>query len=126
MNPNRLLVLAFLLPLLVVSWLLIAILEPSGPSPYDHILIGFIFGTMFGQATLASAWTAIGPLPLLWRLPLSLGWIASLVIAFLLNVAFHSPPSVEIALIMSICTVGQWLVVQIPFWGLAVGYGLRL
>jgi hypothetical protein len=123
---NRWLALVYLLPLLGLSWLLIALLEPTGPAPLEHIIIGYILGTAFGQTTLASAWTALGPAPLLWRLPLSLAWVAALLIAILLNVAIHDPPSVDIALIMSACLAGQWILVQLPLWALAIAYGLRV
>jgi len=129
MRFNRFLVVLPLVPLLGWSWLLLAVCSPNqGPSgPLEHIVIGLLLGTMFGQATLASAWTALGPAPLLWRLPLSLGWIATLVIAFLINIAVSAHGAdVEIALIMGACLIGQWLLVQFPVWGLAVGYGIRL
>jgi hypothetical protein len=127
MNLNRLLVLLFLLPLLGFSWLIIVAVEPSGPSPLEHVAIGYILGTMFGQATLASAWTALGPAPLAWRLPLSLGWIAALLFALLLNVTVHfRRGGVELVLIMGACLAAQWVLIQIPLWGLAVGYGMRL
>src|SRR3954468_17813278 len=114
MNPNRSLVLMLVLPILAGSWLLIAIFEPRGiPGIAGQIHIGFIVGTMFGQTTLASAWTALGPLPLLWRLPLSLCWIAILLIALLVNLAVHSNPNdIEILLVLGACLTGQWLLVQ--------------
>lgn len=127
MNANRYLVLALLLPMLGLSWLLLAALEPDGPNQLEHILIGFLLGTMFGQTTLAAAWTALGPGPLLWRLPLSLGWVATLAIAFMVNLALnnHGGDS-EVVLLMAACMGGQWLLVQLPLWGLAVFYGVRL
>jgi hypothetical protein len=124
---SRYFILLPLVPALGLSWLLIAAVGPDGPSgPVEHILIGYLLGTMFGQATLAAAWTALGPAPLLWRLPLSLGWIAALVIAFMMNMGINGHGNVEVALIMGGCLAGQWLLVQAPAWGLAVGYGLRL
>lgn len=128
MHMGRWQVFVFLLPLLGLSWLLMTVLHPNGPpTALEYVIIGFIIGSMFGQATLASAWSALGPGLLLWRLPLSLGWIAVLVIAFLANVAIHQRGiGVVVALMMGACVAGQWLLVQIPLWGLAVGYGLRL
>jgi hypothetical protein len=125
---SRYFVLAFLMPLLGFSWLLLAALDLGGPSgPRERIFVGFLFGTMFGQAMLAAAWTALGPGPLLWRLPLSLGWIAALLIAFMINIGVHNHgPDVGVALTMGGCLMGQWLLVQVPAWGLAVGYGVRL
>lgn len=127
MQRSRYLVIALLIPLLGLSWLLLAFLHPEGPSnQVEHVIIGYLLGTMFGQATMASAWTALGPGPLVWRLPLSLAWTALLVIAFLLNFAFQGHGgNVEVAIMMGGCLFGQWLLVQLPVWGLAL-YGLRL
>ena len=127
MSSNRYLIAVFLLPLLGFSWLVLAALEPNGPSgPLEYALIGYLIGTMFGQATLAAAWTALGPMPLLWRLPLSLAWIGALCVAFIINVVASSGPDMQVALIIAACLGAQWLLVQIPLWGLAVGYGVWL
>lgn len=128
MSPSRFLVLTYLLPLLAVSWLLLAVIDPdAGPGVSQHVAIAFLLGTMFGQATLAAGWNALGPLPLVWRMPLSLLWIAVLILGLLINVANHSGGSeIEVVLIMAVCLAGQWLLVQIPLWGLAIGYGIRL
>ena len=128
MQLSRYIVLVLLIPLLGLSWLLLAAVNPAGPSgPFERVLVGYLIGTMFGQATLAAAWTALGPAPLLWRLPLSLGWIAALVLALLFNfqVSNHGP-DLGVVLIIGSCLTGQWLLVQAPTWGLAVGYGVRL
>jgi len=92
------------------------------------VAMGVLFGTLFGQTTLAAAWTALGPLPFVWRLPLSLAWLAVLVAAFAFNVTRHGPgPDMPIfVLIMAACVLGQWLLVQIPLWVLAVGSGWQL
>ena len=128
MQLTRYFVLLPLVSLLGFSWLLLAAVAIDGRSGAgEHIVVGFLIGTMFGQATLASAWTALGPAPLLWRLPLSLGWIAALVIAFLINIGVNNHgPDAGVAFIMGACLIGQWLLVQVPLWGLAVGYGVRL
>src|SRR5688572_15227013 len=103
MNSSRYFMLWLLLPLLGFSWLLLAAVEPNGPGPLDYVLIGYLIGTLFGQATLASAWMALGPLPLLWRLPLSLSWVAALAIAFIVNVSNSRGPNLQIALIAAGC-----------------------
>lgn len=127
MIDARYLILLLLTPLLGLSWLLLAAVEPEGPNQLEHFIIGFLLGTMFGQATLASAWAALGPAPLLWRLPLSLGWVAILVIAFLVNISVNNfGGNIEVALILGGCLGGQWLLVQMPLWGLALGYGVNL
>jgi hypothetical protein len=86
-------------------------------------------GAFFGQTTLASAWAALGPGPLRWRLPLSLVWVALLPLVLVINIAIHHPGEGEIAMVIvgvGGCLLGQWLVVQLPLWTLALGYGLRL
>jgi hypothetical protein len=108
---------------------LLALLDPNATSPRWELMgIAVLFGTLFGQTTLAAAWTALGPLPLVWRLPLSLAWLAVLVSAFAVNVTTHGgPPDAAVfALIMAGCLLGQWLLVQIPLWFLAIGSGWRL
>jgi hypothetical protein len=117
-----------LVSLIVPSWLLLAVLDPKGPPiVWNYLLVGYLIGTMFGQTTLASAWTALGPLPLLWRLPLSLGWVSALSILFVVNTTIHgNGPDAQFGLILAICLAGQWLLVQCPLWVLVVLYGIRL
>lgn len=79
MNRNRYSVLLPLVPLLATSWLAMALVDMNGGD--DHLIIGATIGTILGQTTLASAWTAVGPGPLLWRLPLALAWCAVLIVA---------------------------------------------
>ena len=123
MKPNRYTVLLPLVPLLSTSWLVLGIVTWRGGA--DHFVIGAVLGTMFGQTTLASSWTAIGPGPLAWRVPLSLAWTVVLVIAFALNPSVGGPPG-EVVFLLGGCLLGQWLLVQIPLWWLAVAHGLRL
>jgi hypothetical protein len=126
MKTNRYLVAFVLGPVLFFSWVLLAACEANGAAgPLEYLIVGYLIGTMFGQATLAAAWTALGPLPLLWRLPLSLGWIAALAIAFI-NLVGRGGPSMQVALVIAACLGAQWLLVQVPLWGLAVGYGVWL
>lgn len=128
MGKRRSFVLFVLIPLLVFSWIVIATiwLEPGGRS-LEYPIIGYLLGTMFGQATMASAWVAFGPLPLLMRGVLSLGWITCMFVAFMLNFAVNEGPGEpEIALTMGGCMLGQWILVQAPLWGLTIGYGLRV
>jgi hypothetical protein len=126
MDLNRLLAAIVLGPILLFSWLWLAVVEPNGRGPVEYAIIGYLIGTLFGQATLASTWTALGPAPLLWRLPLSLTWIGALSVAFMVNIAQHGGPDGFIALVIAVCLLAQWVIVQVPLWGLAIGYGLRL
>jgi hypothetical protein len=110
-------------PLIAVGLLLLAF-APHRIS--EHLIIGYFFGTLFGHTTLAAAWTSFGPRPLLWRLPLSLVWLLALLVAFACNLTLHGGPAVEIVLIVAACVAGQFLFLQLPFWGLALTSGRRL
>ena len=109
-------------PLVVLGCLTVVVANPLGTG---YVTLGYLFGTIFGHASLAAAWTAFGPLRLVWRLPLSLLWLLSLTAAVACNVWLHGGPD-EVTVTMAGCLVGQFALLQIPFWGLAVGYGLRL
>ena len=107
--------------------LMVAMRPEPQPKPLEYATIGVVFGTFFGYALLAGAWVALGPLPLLWRLPLSLVWLAVAIIALALSIAVHGPRADrEIVLVFGGVGFGQWLLTQFPLWGLAVGYGLRV
>ena len=41
-------------PLIAVGFLLIVVLNPDNG---EHVIVGYLIGTVFGHATLASAWT---------------------------------------------------------------------
>ena len=58
-------------PLIAVGHLLLALVDPRRG---EHVAIGYLIGTVFSYATLASAWTAFGPLQLFVRFPLTLLW----------------------------------------------------
>jgi hypothetical protein len=90
-----------------------------------YILIGLALGTIWAHGTLAAAWAALGPFALWCRLPASLAWLLAVACAFGLNLA-QGPGDHELGAIMAVCLAGQWLVVQVPLWGLGVYYGLRL
>ncbi|HUE72282.1 MAG TPA: hypothetical protein VMP01_15465 [Pirellulaceae bacterium] len=109
-----------------MGWLLLAFIDPDPPGRLgEYIGIGFFLGTMFGQTTVASAWTAFGPAPLVWRLPLSFLWVVMLAMAIGINVGMRGGPD-EAYFVIGACLIGQWFLVQLPLWGLAMGYGLRL
>ncbi len=65
MVPRRYRVFLWGTPLVAFGWLLLAVMDPDPPGRLgEYIGIGFFLGTMFGQTTMASAWTAFGPAPL--------------------------------------------------------------
>lgn len=122
MSPQRIIV--PVIALIALGCLALMTIGPAAES-FRFIAVGLIFGTLFGQSTLAAAWSALGPLPLIWRLPLSLLWIAALVSAFFVNVVRHSAAA-EFIIVLAASLLGQWLIVQTILWGLAVAYGWRL
>jgi hypothetical protein len=103
--------------LIVCGALLLLIVSPDGPGE-DYLSIGYLLGTMFGHATLAAGWTAFGPGRFLWRMPLSLVWLG-------LNAFFVSMHGPGILLFLA-CTLGPWLLLQVPLGTLVLLYGLRL
>jgi len=92
----------------------------------DVLVVGLMFGTMFAQTSLAAGWTALGPLPLIWRLPLSLVWVLILCKAWAMHNAAQSNGSQGAAGIIGIFLMLQWLVLQPPLWVVSMGCGVRL
>jgi hypothetical protein len=92
---------------------------------YRRVLIALSLGTMFGQATLAAAFTALGSGALIRRLPVCLAWLFCLAFAMAINSLLYSQPNPAIILF---ATFGQWLLAQAPLWILAWrrGLGIRL
>lgn len=126
MVSSRYRVFLWLAPLLGLNWLTLCILEPDpGRGLSETLGLGYFFGSMFAHTTLAAAWNAFGPGPLVWRLPLSLVWVTMLGLAIGINVGLNGGPD-EAALVIGGLLGLQWLLLQFPFWGLALGYGLRL
>ena len=115
-------------PLVALSWLSLALVNPEPPGPDTTITtvrIGYFLGSLFGHATLAAAWMAFGPGPIIWRGPLSFVWVLMLPPAIGISLRLHGGAE-EAAVIWGACLLGQWLLLQFPFWGLALGLGLRL
>jgi len=123
--PRRYRILLWAAPVLASQWIAIAVIEPDGRGRFEYVNIGFFFGSFFGHTTLAAAWAALGPGPIGWRVPLSLVWVATLPIAIAINLDINGGPD-DVAVLIGACLFGQWLIVQLPLWALAIGYGLRL
>jgi hypothetical protein len=113
--------------LVTAGWALIALIEPDGGTGWwSYAAKGLLIGTMFGQTTIAGAWAALGPYPLLKRLPLSLVWIAVLLLAVAINMTLYDGPGADFIFLWGTCLYGQWLLIQAPLWALAIFGGLRL
>jgi hypothetical protein len=103
-----------------------AVLNPDSDRGIKETLsLGFFFGSLFAHTTLAAAWTALGPAPLVWRLPLSLVWVFCLAVAIQINILIHGGPDGG-AILVGACLFGQWLLMQIPLWTIALTFGAHL
>jgi hypothetical protein len=116
--PNDRLLL-WLVPLLAVSWISLALLNPDGRSGLAEVIgIGYFIGSMFGHTTVAAAWAAYGPGRKRWRIPLSLIWVAMLGVAIAISMSIHGNRGGDAALEIGSCFFAQWLALQLPLWGL--------
>ena len=113
----------WMIPLILISWLSIVLLDPDPGIGGNEYRLGYFLGSLFGHATLAAAWTALGPGKLAWRVPLSIGWVLSLPLTIAVVVNVHGGPD-DAWLIVGGCLLLQWLLLQVPLW--AMVFGLRL
>ncbi len=125
MIPRRYRILIWAPLVLVFQWIAIATIEPDGSGSFEYVGIGFFLGSVFGHTTLAAAWAALGPGRVWWRVPLSLVWVATLPVAIAINLGLNNGPD-DAVVVIGVCLFGQWLIVQLPLWALAIAYGLRL
>src|SRR6185369_8278147 len=122
--PNRVVSLTVLAALVVMGWIGSCLLVATGwASPDTRPALALVLGTMFGQATLAAVWTALGPGKLRWRMGLCAAWMAVLigswVAGLIADMVVHlfggSRRDSDLYLIWN-AIFGQWLVGQIPLW----------
>jgi hypothetical protein len=127
-TKSRYLVLLPVGGLIAVGLAIVTFLWPDPRSSFEAILIGLFFGVLFGHSTIAAAWNALGPAPLVVRLPLSLSWIALLFAALYFNFSLQQAPAeaYDFLVLVGMCLFGQWSLVQLPLWGLPLFYGLRM
>src|SRR5688572_17571982 len=90
MRLPRYIILVAIVPLILAGIVLLLALDPNGPSEY--VAIGVLLGTIYAHTTLAASWTALGPFSLVARLPLSLAWLAAMVVGLAVNFAMHRAP----------------------------------
>ncbi|QDU28513.1 hypothetical protein ETAA8_36150 [Anatilimnocola aggregata] len=112
--------------LLAISWISVAVIDIDSSSEVFQVLaIGYFLGSMFAHTTLAAAWAAYGPGRLLWRVPLSLLWVVLLGAAIHMNALLYGTPA-DASVTIGICFLLQWLLLQVPLWGLRAGLRSRL
>jgi hypothetical protein len=44
----------------------------------------------------------------------------------LVNIGIHGGPPLSAAIMIGLCLLGQWTLLQFPLWGLVLGYGLHV
>jgi small-conductance mechanosensitive channel len=127
---SRNVALAAIAAMAVCGCMLVALVPDRGGGPgiVNAVLIGAVFGTLFGQVALAAAWCALGPFALASRLPLAAGWVAALVLALGCLIARDGPDDGALGtlLVFAASLTGQWLVVQGPLWLLVAVLGVRV
>jgi hypothetical protein len=113
-------------PLLLLACCLIAVVPVDrGGSVIEHLCIGCSIGTMFGVTTIAAAWVALGPGWLAVRLPLSMLMVAAQLAALQTSTWLWHEPG-ELVELMAVALASQWLSLQLPLAGMALGFGLSL
>lgn len=125
MLQSRYLILLLTLPIILLACVVLAVVPIDPNSRYEHLLIGAILGTLYGQTTIAVAWTALGPGPLILRLPMSVLWVLVMLVIVGVAAIVRGPDS-DIGLILTYSQCVQWIVSQIPFWTIAWMFRLRL
>jgi hypothetical protein len=64
-------------------------------------------------------------MPLRWRLPFSLAWLAMITLVNAIN-GWLNRGSPDDCVIVGVLLLCQWLLLQFPLWGIAVGFGVQL
>jgi len=119
-------VLAFVAPIVVLDWLLIVFVAPNLASGWwQAVAVGLVFGSMFGQATLAAAATVFLAAPLWLRLPVSLFWVFMLGLGLAINVSVNGGPS-DMGFVFGALVFAQWLVLQLLLWPIRFAFGIKL
>jgi hypothetical protein len=109
-------------PLFIISWIIMAVVQPYHDA---YVSISYLFGTMFGQTTLAAGWTVFGTQRLHWRILIALFWISALLATVALHPG-HQANDSNFIMILMVCLSGQWALAQIPLWILAFSVRVRL
>lgn len=106
--------------LIAVNWISLVFVPPN-----PIIALGYLLGSFSACVTLAAGWSALGPMRLAWRFPLSIAWLLSLLIAVAFNDTLNETSSNGVFAVGVLLLV-QWLLLQLPFLAMKVGLGLHL
>jgi hypothetical protein len=124
--PRRYRLFAWIAPVLVLNWLLLAVIPLVPPGNLvQTLVVQTLWGTVFGQTAVAAAWATFGPMPFRWRFPLSLAWLAMLTLADAFNGWLNRGTPGEY-IIVGVLLLCLWLLLQLLFWGIAFGFGVQL
>ncbi len=121
--------LASIVGLIGLAWLTVAGIHPLEQADSVQAAVdGIIWGTLFAHASLAGAWSVLGPLPLRWRWPLACGWLGAMLIALVFHLATDtlSRASFFEFLIDLGSLLITWILVQVFVWPLPRIDGLRI
>jgi hypothetical protein len=112
--------------LMLVGWLVLLLVWPDDFEPWAAAIVNLLLGTLYALTTIAAAWLALGPGRLLVRLPGSILVTAVNLFCLLGNLEAHGEPLDGAEYVLAACLLLQWLLVQVPLWLIAIGYGVRL
>lgn len=105
----------FMIGTLVLVAIGVVILSVSGPGKGPaHVGIGTLLGTFFGQCQVAASWAVLGPFRAIYRIPLSICWIALLFIG--LSHGLKDGPWMGLIRTLLACAVVQWVLTQPSLW----------
>lgn len=123
---RRIWCLATIAVLAVLGLLLLALGDPASHDyPLDVCVAVLLFGTFFGETSIAAIWCALGPFSLARRLAVSSVWLAMIVLAIGINDPIPPYPDIDAILTYGAAVCGQWLLIAGPMWFVATWAGLR-
>jgi hypothetical protein len=113
--------------LIVGGCLAPALLSTVGGAPaWDAALVGLLYGTMYGQMSLAAAWFPLGPLSFRWRAILTAGLLAGIIVAVGISISGAMEGVAVVILLVGGMLFVQWVLTQLPFWSLVAFYHVQV
>jgi hypothetical protein len=108
----------------VCGWVLVALFDPSGPREAFHV--GLMLGTVYGQVTVAAAWTALGSAQFAGRvLPAVLG-VGGLSVAIAFMAGKGTAVSLNDVALVGGSMLGQFVLLALVLLGLRARLRLRM